>query len=114
MLRYNRISRLGGGPFRPSGIYWDDGLSGQTAYGNIFIGVPGPSIMIGGGREITAVGNLIVRCDHAAIEYDDRYRDGYIHHGWAWRATQIPNGKYWRVLAQVPYTSTVWAERFCA
>ena len=112
VIRYNRISNLGGGPFHPVGIYWDDGLSGQTAYGNILIGIPGSSFGIGGGRENKVEGNLIVYARESAISYDDRHRDGYVNGGWAWRATQIPGGKHWKVLSQVPYTSALWAEKY--
>ena len=112
ILRYNRIFNIGNDPFRPSGIYWDDGFSGQTAYGNILIGIPGPSFMIGGGRDNIVEGNLVIDSNHAAVEYDDRHRDGYINGGWAKDDTQIPDGKHWKVLAQVPYTSGIWAAKY--
>ena len=112
VIRFNRISDIGGGPFHPVGIYWDDGLSGQTAYGNILIGIPGSTFGIGGGRENKVEGNLIVYARESSISYDDRNRDGYVNGGWAWRATQIPGGKHWKVLSQVPYTSALWADKY--
>ena len=34
----------------PSGIYFDDPFSDQTAYGNVLINIPGYAFLIGGGR----------------------------------------------------------------
>ncbi|MDY6017436.1 MAG: hypothetical protein SPI97_07460 [Oscillospiraceae bacterium] len=49
--RYNCISDIGSGDFTPHGIYFDDNSSGQTAYGNILINIPGYAILVGGGRD---------------------------------------------------------------
>ena len=83
VIRYNRIRRCGSGEFRPQGIYWDDALNGQTAYGNILIDVGNWGFLIGGGRDNVAVNNVVVRSGGAALQYDQRLRDGMIvSSGW--------------------------------
>ncbi|NLX93844.1 MAG: hypothetical protein GXZ02_08290 [Clostridiales bacterium] len=32
VVRYNSISNIGSGKFKPDGIYWDDALAGQARY----------------------------------------------------------------------------------
>ena len=83
VIRYNRIRRCGSGEFHPQGIYWDDALNGQTAYGNILIDVGNWGIEVGGGRDHTVENNIIVRTVGAALEYDQRLRDGVsVPRGW--------------------------------
>ena len=83
VIRYNRIRRCGSGEFRPQGIYWDDALNGQTAYGNILIDVGNWGIEVGGGRDHVVENNIIVRTVGAALEYDQRLRDGMmVPRGW--------------------------------
>lgn len=78
VIRYNRIRRVGSGEFRPSGIYWDDALNGQTAYGNILIDVGNWGFLIGGGRDHVVENNLIVRSSGQALQYDQRLRSGVL------------------------------------
>jgi len=82
VIRYNRLRRIGANGFTPVGIYWDDCLSGQTAYGNLLIDVGGWGFQVGGGRENRVEHNLIVRSGGAGIEFDDRMREGYLSGGW--------------------------------
>ncbi|MBE6653333.1 MAG: right-handed parallel beta-helix repeat-containing protein [Ruminococcaceae bacterium] len=83
VIRYNRIRRCGSGEFRPQGIYWDDALNGQTAYGNILIDVGNWGVEVGGGRDHVVENNIIVRTAGAALEYDQRLRDGMmVPRGW--------------------------------
>ena len=112
VIRYNRIENIGKKPFRPDGIYWDDGLSGQTAYGNVLINIPKFAFHIGGGRENTVERNIIIKSGFAALKYDDRHREGYLRNGWARKATEYPNGKHWRVLSTAPIRSEIWTSKY--
>lgn len=111
VVRYNRLERIGQGEFHPDGIYWDDGHSGQTAYGNLVIGVGKYGFLIGGGRENTAEKNVIVNCG-VPIVYDDRYRDGLVNDGWARAAVNTPEGSAWQRLKMVPYREEIWKGKY--
>ncbi|MCQ2432897.1 MAG: DUF4867 family protein, partial [Clostridia bacterium] len=110
--RYNRLRHIGEAPFTPDGIYWDDGLSGQTAYGNLLIGVGKFGFLVGGGRENVVEGNVIIGNGNNPIHYDDRDREGFVHGGWARAATNKPDAPHWKKLASVPFRSSVWAEKY--
>ena len=103
---------MGGGNFRPDGIYWDDALSGQTAYGNILIDVRKNAFLIGGGRDNTIRDNIIIGESLRPILYDDRDRDGFVNGGWARQACNTPDGSHWKNLNRVPYRSPIWAEKY--
>ena len=51
VVRYNCVYNIGSGDFTPNAIYFDDNTSGQTAYGNVLINIPGYAFLIGGGRD---------------------------------------------------------------
>ena len=112
VIRYNRLRNIGENGFTPCGIYWDDGHSGQTAYGNLLIDVKGWGFEVGGGRENHVDGNLIVDCGGAALEYDDRNRDGFVYGGWARAATNTPDAPHWKKLAEIPYCEEPWSSRY--
>ncbi len=112
VVRYNRLCDIGANGFTPDGIYWDDGHSGQTAYGNILINVKKFSFLVGGGRENQVIGNLIVDSGRAALQYDDRNRDGFVHGGWARAATNTPDAPHWKHLEAVPYREEPWRSRY--
>ena len=112
IVRYNRLRDIGANSFTPDGIYWDDGHSGQTAYGNILINVKKYSFLVGGGRENEVRGNLIVDSGRAALQYDDRNRDGFVHGGWARAATNKPDAPHWQHLDAVPYREEPWRSRY--
>lgn len=112
VVRYNRLRDIGANGFTPDGIYWDDGHSGQTAYGNILINVKKFSVLVGGGRENMVHGNLIVDSGQAALQYDDRNRDGFVHGGWARAATNTPDAPHWKHLEEVPYKEEPWYSRY--
>ena len=111
IMRYNRLERIGQGEFHPDGIYWDDGHSGQTAYGNLIIGVGKNGFLVGGGRENTVKNNVLIDCG-IPIQYDDRNRDGFVHDGWARAATNKPDAPHWQHLKAVPYDSGIWKEKY--
>lgn len=111
IIRYNRISHIGTPDFHPQGIYWDDGLSGQSAYGNLITDVFDNGFLIGGGRENHVEGNVIMNCGKPIL-FDDRNRDGFLHHGWAHAACDTPDGMMWVGLNAMPIHSPVWAEKY--
>jgi hypothetical protein len=56
---------------RGKGIYWDDGDSGDTAYGNILANLES-GIFIGGGHDNKAINNLLLNCTQTALYLDGR------------------------------------------
>lgn len=112
VIRYNLLRDIGANGFTPDGIYWDDGHSGQTAYGNILINVKKFSFLIGGGRDNTVRDNIIFGDTRNPIHYDDRNRDGFVHGGWAAQATNSPDAPHWVKLRAIPYTNEYWKARF--
>ncbi len=112
VIRYNLLRNIGGEGFTPDGIYWDDGLSGQTAYGNILINVKKFAFLVGGGRDNVVRDNLILGESMHPILYDDRNRDGFVGGGWAHQACDTPDAPHWRKLASVPYKSAIWAAKY--
>lgn len=113
VVRYNILRRIGGGGYRPHGIYWDDGLSGQTAYGNVLVGIEGLGFLVGGGRDCVVRDNVVIGAGMKALHFDDRNRDGFLHEGWAHEAVDTPEGMNWKRLRAVPYnTSPVWKEKY--
>lgn len=112
VIRYNLIENVGDGEFAPNGIYWDDGLSGQTAYGNILRNVKGRAFLAGGGRDNTIRDNLILGECLAPIYYDDRNREGFFNGGWARASCAGPEAPHWKKLAAVPYTGEIWRKKY--
>ena len=61
IIRYNYIHDIGfEGIDNAFGIYFDDGMTGQTAYGNIIMNVTGRGFLIGGGRDNRVYNNIII------------------------------------------------------
>ena len=112
VIRYNLLRRIGANGFRPDGIYWDDGQSGQTAYGNIIVGVPKNGFLAGGGFENTIRHNVIVGDGENPIQYDDRNRDGFVNGGWAKQAVNTPDAPHWQKLRATPYLSEPWRRKY--
>lgn len=111
VLRYNCIYDIGSGEFKPDGIYFDDALSGQTAYGNILINVPKAGFMLGGGRELKVYNNLIINAE-TAIRYDDRAREGALFGGWFGGHVNDVDKGMWKYLLDSPYQTPLWTERY--
>ena len=112
VIRYNILRDIGRGDLHPDGIYWDDGLSGQSAYGNILINVTKFAIHAGGGRDLVIRDNIILGDSRSAIHYDDRNRDGFVHGGWAKAAVNHPDAKHWQNLRAIPYTAEPWKTKY--
>ncbi|MBR4941441.1 MAG: right-handed parallel beta-helix repeat-containing protein [Clostridia bacterium] len=116
VIRYNYIHNIGAENTLANAIYWDDGLSGQTAYGNIITDITNNAFAIGGGRDNVVENNLIIDTMMAPISYDQRTRDSVYDPG-AWfthnavMAEVIPTfqNEYWNeefpIYGQlIPYT----------
>ena len=114
VIRYNLIERIGSDKYSPDGIYWDDGLSGQTAYGNILVGIPKFSVLIGGGRENKFFGNLIIRSGRTALALNDRYKVAYITKAQFYSAISPEGGirNLFTLASKIPFTSDAWAKKY--
>ena len=97
VVRYNCISNIGSGTFTPSGIYFDDNSSGQTAYGNVLINIPGYAFLVGGGRDNMIENNLVINAGKQIL-YDDRSYDGYHNDGWYAKNCKMPDSRLWQLM----------------
>lgn len=111
IVRYNCLYNIGGPNSHPDGIYFDDMLSGQTAYGNVLAGIRKNGFLIGGGRDIHVENNLLISCG-TGLKYDDRARDGFLHNGWAKHSVLTPGANMWAKLNEVPFRGEIWAKRY--
>lgn len=110
VIRYNCIYNIGSGTFAPSGIYFDDALSGQQAYGNLLVNIPGSAFLLGGGRDLKIENNLIVNAA-MPIAYDDRAMIGSSSSSW-FRHSQTPGEGLWATLSEVDIHSKAWQDAF--
>lgn len=111
VVRYNCIRDIGSGEFRPDGIYFDDALSGQSAYGNILVNIPKNGFMLGGGRDLYVCNNIIINAG-TAIRYDDRAREGVVSNGWFRGHVSSLDGGLWKYLLDSPYQTELWKSRY--
>ena len=74
VIRYNYFHDIGSGTSLAHAIYWDDGLSGQSAYGNLIANTSCFGFLIGGGRDNTVENNLIINTYSHPISFDQRSR----------------------------------------
>lgn len=93
----------------PSGIYLDEMTSGVTVENNLLINIPHCGLPLGGGRELTIRGNVVVNAGRP-ISYDDRARQGALFGGW--NPTALENGSYWQSLWASPWQSEAWQAAF--
>lgn len=110
VIRYNCIYNIGSGEFAPSGIYFDDALSGQEAYGNFLLNIPGNGFLLGGGRDLKVENNLIVNAA-TPIFYDDRAIAGIEDGGWFTHAN-TPDSTLWKSLEEVDIHSEAWKNAY--
>ena len=88
VIRYNYFHDVGN-PDSPavghaSGIYFDDGISGLSAYGNIIVNATGHGFLIGGGRDVEVYNNIIINSGRSPLCYDQRTRDQVLDPEEAW------------------------------
>ncbi len=76
-VRYNIIYNIGGEYATAHGVYWDHGHGSQRVYGNLLVNIGGAGIMVGGGRNNSIIGNVIVNTGENAIYYNDAMLWGY-------------------------------------
>lgn len=112
VIRYNILRAIGIGELEPDGIYWDDGLSGQTAYGNILIDVKKYPFLIGGGHDNTVRDNIIIGECLEPIIFDDRFYDGFFRHGSAYNSVATPDSSMFNLLKASPYKSEIWQKKY--
>lgn len=112
VIRYNIIRDIGTEELRPDAIYWDDAHSGQTAYGNIIINAKKYGFQIGGGRDNTAINNLIIGETDVPLRFDDRAYDGFFNDGWYREGVNTLEGSQWKSLLSMPYRSEIWAKKY--
>ena len=120
VMRYNYFEDIGSAEMGCAmAIYWDDGLSGQTAYGNIMNRVYGKNsyaIMVGGGRDNLVENNIFIDIYNGdspvgyVISVDERARRGYFDPTY-WSGD--PYDHVWQ-FEEVPYNTGVWAEKYPA
>lgn len=110
VIRYNCIYNIGSDQFTPSGIYFDDALSGQKAYGNLLVNIPGCAFLLGGGRDLMIENNLII---NAAIpfSYDDRAVIDSSAGSW-FLHSKTPGQGLWATLEEVDIDSEAWRSAF--
>lgn len=106
VIRYNYIHDTGGEGMGSMGIYWDDCVSGQTAYGNLFLRVS-RGVMMGGGRELVVRNNLFVDT-LPAIQIDARG----ISPARVWQ--RMVNETMAKRLEEVDYLNPPYSERYPA
>lgn len=111
VIRYNAIYDLGSDGHRPDGIYLDDALSGIEVYGNLLINIPKLGIHLGGGRDLSVWGNIIINAGEHPFSYDSRARDGALNNGW-FNHSSKKDGDMWQHLYNSPWKSEVWQEAF--
>lgn len=109
-IRYNMIYNLGADGHTPNGIYFDDALSGQTAYGNILINVPQCGFLLGGGRDLTVKNNILINCNNKPLAYDQRAIDG-VFGGWFTHSSQ-EGGDMWKNLEESPWQNEYWQKAY--
>ena len=108
--RYNCFYNMGDSEHYPNAIYYDDGLSGQTAYGNIIIGCKGSAFLLGGGRDITVQNNIIINSE-TPISYDDRAREGALDKD-CWFKHSMQGEDMWQALFASPWQSDIWKNAY--
>ncbi len=111
VVRYNCVYNIGSGDFTPNAIYFDDNTSGQTAYGNVLINIPGYAFLIGGGRDNKVTDNLIINAQKG-IDYDDRAYDGYHNDGWYGKNVKESDGRLWVLMNEAKALNEKWNHKY--
>jgi hypothetical protein len=122
MIRHNFIHHLhsafpGSGQ---QGVYFDDCISGETVYGNVFYEIGCAGIQSGGGRDNIMTNNVFVKCQYALLT-DNRGVEKIVNDGSDWdllskiqgvNYKQAPWSKAYPALAAIPNSwTTILAEQ---
>ena len=110
VVRYNVMYRLGDADHHPNGIYFDDGVSGQTAYGNLIVNAKSNGFLIGGGRDHNVYGNVLVNCK-TPICYDDRSREAILNPD-SWFQHSREGMDMQQNLEAMPWQSELWQSAY--
>lgn len=110
-VRYNYFYDINADIGNPVALYFDDALSGQTAFGNVFKNIKGIGILAGGGRDLVLSNNIFIDVG-TPVSYDDRARDGYVNNGWFAHMVVPSDGYLWSMLAEMPYTGETWSAKY--
>ncbi len=107
VIRYNIFEDTGNEHYHPVAIYWDDTLSGQTAFGNIISTSSAKGFLAGGGRDNKIINNLILDCNEYAILFDRRGIDWHDR----WLEHREPQS-LWTRFCGLKVKKAPWSERF--
>ncbi len=118
VIRYNYIYDLGSTvkngdeeiAYTPDGIYFDDNMAGQTAYGNILVNVPKNGFLVGSGRDNTVTNNIVINSKNC-ITFDNRAREGFDGGWFTHHFEDKENGLLADLLAS-PWQTEIWQEAF--
>ena len=110
VIRYNCIYNAGSKEYPADGIYFDDALSGQTAYGNLIVNAGRNGIHVGGGRDMTIKNNIIVNAGLNSIYHDARALEG-AKGGWFTHTASL-EGDMWVNLFESNWQSEIWQEAY--
>lgn len=107
VIRYNCLYNIGSPEFAASGVYFDDALSGQSAYGNLLVNVYGYAFLLGGGRDLDIKNNVIVNAGQA-IYYDERAIESIGKKGGWFSSSKTPGEGLWATLKEYDINSDPW------
>ena len=105
-FNHNKIENVYG-----VGIYFDDGMCGCSAFGNIFENV-GQAFIVGGGREISICNNLVLGPSDCAFLYFDARMISICVDETRPERTVPETNPWWQQLTALPFREGVWAETF--
>lgn len=111
VVRYNYFYDINAEIGNPIALYFDDALSGQKAYGNVFKNIKGIGILAGGGRDLALTNNVFIDVG-TPLSYDERARDGFVKNGWYAHMVVPENSTMWANLAAMPYKSKLWSLKY--
>ncbi len=118
IIRYNYVYDLGSTvkngdeeiTYTPDGIYFDDNMAGQTAYGNILVNVPKNGFLVGSGRDNTVTNNIVINSKNC-ITFDNRAREGF-DGGWFTNHFEDVEGGLLANLLASPWQTEIWQNAF--
>lgn len=111
VIRYNCLYNIGSADFAASGIYFDDALSGQKAYGNLLVNVRGYAFLLGGGRDLEVKNNVIVNAG-VPIHYDERAIESIGKKGGWFSHSKTPGEGLWATLAEFDVNAEPWKSAY--